>query len=108
MDFKEYQEAAKTTAGHAGPSQERMICASLALCGEAGELANYVKKGVWHGHGVLKADIMEELGDTLWYISEMCEAVGLSLDLVAQFNIDKLKRRYPEGFSEEASINRKE
>ena len=107
MEFSEYQELAKSTAGFVGEGQERMICASLALWGESGELANYIKKGIWHGHGVKKTDILEELGDCLWYLSEMCEATGLNLDTVAQFNIDKLVSRYPDGFSDEASINRK-
>ena len=106
MQFSEYQELAQNTAGFNGRSEERLVCAVLALCGEAGELANHVKKGIWHGHGVDEGYVLEECGDLIWYLAEVCASMGLKLDDVAEFNIDKLRQRYPNGFSEEASRNR--
>ena len=106
MQFNDYQKLARNTAGFQGESEERLVCALLAMSGEVGELANHVKKGIWHGHGIDRAIVLEELGDVLWYIAETATAVGLHLDNVAEFNIDKLKARYPQGFSEENSKNR--
>jgi len=106
MDFNTFQKLAQNTAGFQGQTDERLVCAVLALCGEAGELANHVKKGIWHGHGIDKEYVLEETGDLCWYLAEICSSIGIHLDNVAEFNIDKLKQRYPEGFSEEASKNR--
>ena len=49
---------------------------------------------------------MKELGDVLWYVSQLAADIGVTLDEVAQKNVDKLKARYPEGFTEQASLNR--
>ncbi len=106
MEFKKYQELAKITAGFQDLSEERLVCAVLALCGEAGELANHVKKGIWHGHGVSRDHVIDEASDILWYLSEVCTAMDINLDDVAEYNIEKLKQRYPSGFSEEQSRNR--
>jgi NTP pyrophosphatase (non-canonical NTP hydrolase) len=81
---------------------------ALGLAGEAGEIADYVKK--WVGHGkVFDLDHVEkELGDVLWYVNRMTRRLGKTLRGVAMTNIAKLKARYPQGFSHEASENRKE
>lgn len=78
------------------------------LTGEAGEVADLIKKHFGHGHELDLIKVNKELGDVLWYLSQLAEQFGLSLDDVAQANIDKLKKRYPDGFSEEASKNRRE
>ena len=105
--FDQYQEDAGRTAGFSGiQSEERLLCGILALGGEVGELQNYVKKGIWHGHGVSPEFVIEELGDILWYIADVSSTMGVPLSEVASNNIAKLKERYPDGFSEEASINR--
>ena len=67
-----------------------------------------IKKWVYHGHDLDRVKLMKELGDILWYVAMMCESFGFSMDAIMQMNIDKLNARYPEGFSEQASINRKE
>jgi NTP pyrophosphatase (non-canonical NTP hydrolase) len=108
MNFLEYQELAERTSGWAGEqSQDRIVYASLAISGEVGELANHVKKGIFHGHGLDIEYCRDECSDILWYLSEICSALDLTLDEVAEYNIGKLKKRYPEGYSDEASINRK-
>jgi len=107
-EFAQYQEDAEKTSGFSGDrGEERLICGILALGGEVGELQNYVKKGIWHGHGVQIEVIVEELGDILWYIADVSSAIGVNLSDVVNQNLVKLRERYPEGFSEEASINRK-
>jgi len=65
-----------------------------------------VKKIVHHRHFNEIGALWEELGDVLWYLADLCTTLGVSLDTVAEGNIAKLKRRYPEGFSAERSINR--
>jgi len=59
-----------------------------------------------HGHPFDPESLKDELGDVLWYLAEAATAVGLNLEDIASQNVDKLIRRYPEGFSEEHSINR--
>ena len=84
------------------------ITAALGLSGEAGELNDMLKKHIFHGHELETLHVKKELGDILWYVALMCSAFGFSLDDVMQTNIDKLKARYPEGFSEYRSQHRQE
>jgi NTP pyrophosphatase (non-canonical NTP hydrolase) len=107
MDFSSYQSLAARTAGAGRGGERRQIIAALGLAGEAGEFANLIKKLTAHGHAIEPAELADELGDVLWYLSEAASACGLSLDEIARGNVEKLRSRYPEGFSEEASRNRK-
>lgn len=88
-----------------GPDLMLVWCA-LGLTGEAGEVAEHIKKGVFHQHGVDSDKLAEELGDVLWYVAALCELAGLELDMVMARNIKKLWDRYPNGFRSEDSINR--
>jgi NTP pyrophosphatase (non-canonical NTP hydrolase) len=104
--FDSYQTATQRTAPTDWLKTERMCNAILGLCGEAGELANKYKKMQFHGHDFDHAVLIDEAGDCLWYISELCSAMNVPLSDCAYENIQKLKRRYPEGFTQEASRNR--
>lgn len=104
MTFNEYQELAHRTAGKNSCLE---MCA-LGLAGEAGEFADYVKKIIYHNHPIDIEKLAEELGDILWYIAEACHQCCLVLDDIAITNIKKLQERYPDGFSSERSMNRKE
>src|SRR4051812_33104077 len=75
----------------------------LGLTGEAGEVADLLKKGIGHSHGVDKDKLCKELGDVMWYVGALAHAYGIGLDEVAQANVAKLKARYPDGFTVEAS-----
>ena len=83
-----------------------LINSVMGLNGEAGEVIDLVKKHLFHNHELDKDKLKLELGDVLWYLAEAAEALGISLEDIAISNIDKLKRRYPEGFDFEKSINR--
>jgi NTP pyrophosphatase (non-canonical NTP hydrolase) len=107
MDFREYQRLATRTA-RKGDFQKDLVNAALGLTGEAGEVADEVKKHVFHGHGLDAHKLKKELGDILWYVAWAASTLGLDLSEIAAANIDKLKKRYPNGFSESDSINRKE
>ncbi|NIV14495.1 MAG: nucleotide pyrophosphohydrolase [Aliifodinibius sp.] len=108
MTMTEYQQLAERTSGAGKSGERRQIIAALGLAGEAGEFANMIKKLTAHGHEITKEDLADELGDVLWYLSEAATASGLSLSQIALMNIDKLKKRYPDGFSEERSRNREQ
>ncbi|GAB3801552.1 nucleoside triphosphate pyrophosphohydrolase family protein [Virgibacillus kimchii] len=81
---------------------------ALGAAGEAGEVADLVKKEVFHGHETSIDEIRKELGDVLHYVAGLATLYGLSLEDVAVANLYKLERRYPSGFSEQASRERAE
>ena len=104
MNASDYQEqAARTQIAEPGfdiPGHEMMLVwNALGLAGEAGEVAELVKKGVFHRHSIDRAKLEKELGDVLWYASALCTALGLDLGEIMQINIEKLQVRYPNGFS---------
>lgn len=107
ITMNEYQQLAEKTSGAGKDGERRKIIAALGLAGEAGEFANMIKKLTAHGHEIPAQKLAEELGDVMWYIAEAATACGLTLNEIAAGNIAKLQARYPEGFSEEASRNRK-
>ena len=108
LTLNEYQNLATRTSGAGGNGERRLIIAALGLAGEAGEFANLVKKLTAHGHDISPETLAEELGDVLWYLAEAASACGIDLGSIGQQNVGKLRRRYPEGFSQERSINREE
>jgi NTP pyrophosphatase (non-canonical NTP hydrolase) len=106
ITLERYQELANRSAGAGGEGEQRLIVAALGLAGEAGEFANLVKKMTAHGHPFDTDSLKDELGDVLWYLAEAATSSGLNLGEIAQENVDKLIKRYPEGFSQENSLNR--
>jgi NTP pyrophosphatase (non-canonical NTP hydrolase) len=104
--FGWYQNMAMRTARADEEPEKALLIRTLGLTGEAGEVADYVKKCAGHGHPLDKSVIEKELGDVLWYVAALSHNLGLDMAGIARKNIDKLKKRYPEGFSEEASRNR--
>jgi NTP pyrophosphatase (non-canonical NTP hydrolase) len=98
MDFNEYQEQALATATY--PQDQAVVYNTLALSGEAGELANKVKK-IMRGDKELTPDVVEELmlelGDCLWYMANLADVVGWKLEDVAQLNLVKLSTRRKKG-----------
>jgi NTP pyrophosphatase (non-canonical NTP hydrolase) len=104
--FTRYQEQAQRTARLDLPHRDRLAVAALGLVGEAAEVSEKIKKFLGHGHGLDPLEVLEELGDVIWYVAEMTSLMGAELGVVAGMNIAKLRKRYPEGFSEDNSINR--
>ena len=78
----------------------------LGLVGESGEVADLTKKWLYHQHEYNQQRFLDELGDVGWYWAMACKAHNLTLEEVMDYNIKKLKERYPDGFSSERSINR--
>ena len=89
MNFDEYQKLAKSTAIY--PYRYETIYPALGLCGEAGEVAEKVKKNIRDGKALDGVGL--ELGDVLWYISALADDLGVTLEEVAQANVDKLTSR---------------
>ena len=104
----EYQEAAMRTSNDKLTVRDHVLNGALGLFGEGGEVADLIKKAYMQGHPLDKAHIAEELGDVCWYVAELATALGYSMEEIMRGNIDKLRRRYPEGFEVERSIGREE
>lgn len=78
-----------------------LIHSVIGLTGEVGELAATLERCYYYGQSLDTVNLKEELGDCLWYVAEMCNALNLSLEDVMECNIAKLKKRYPEKFDQE-------
>ena len=108
MNMHDYQRQAQRTARPDWTLEQRLTMAALGAAGESGEFADMVKKLLFHSHDLNEEQMLLELGDILWYVTEAAAALGYSLETVAEMNIAKLKRRYPDGFDTERSRNRGE
>ncbi len=106
--FNDYQAMCLRTATVPMDEKTMQMTWSLALAGEVGELANRTKKVFLHGHPYDQDAVIEELGDILWYLAVYAHDIGVDLQTVAERNIAKLEKRYPDGFSSEASLHRDE
>ena len=109
MTINEYQTAALRTAQTDKLSaSDLLINSALGLCGESGEVADLVKKHRFQGHDLDFEHIAKELGDIAWYLAVGAYSIGYDLEKIMQMNVDKLKARYPNGFSTDRSLHRAE
>lgn len=115
MDFNTYQTLAMRTDpdeayvnGSNPMSNERLLNGLMGLNGEAGEAIEILKKFFFQGHSLNYDRITEEIGDALWYITLCAKAMGKTLEDIARYNIEKLEKRFPNGFSTERSVHRQE
>ena len=106
MEVNEYQKLAMTTLNPALSRKDVLINSVMGLCGESGEAIDIVKKWLAQGHELDKEHLAKELGDIAWYLAEAATALDLPLDQILQANLDKLKKRYPEGFDAQRSLER--
>ena len=108
MTANEYQQLAMTTLNPALSKKDVLINGVMGLCGEAGETIDIVKKHLAQGHPLDREKLIKELGDVAWYLAETAYALDVSLEEVLEENIEKLRRRYPDGFRTQDSLERKE
>ena len=108
MTVNEYQKLAMTTLNPALSENDILINGVMGLCGESGEAIDIVKKWFAHGHELDREKLIKEIGDVAWYVAEIAHALGVTLEEVLERNINKLKERYPEGFTTADSLNRKD
>lgn len=108
MTINEYQAAALTTAVY--PEDKRIIYPALGMCGEAGEVADKVKKVIRDNNQSFdtarKIEIAKEIGDVMWYCATLANDLGFTLEAIAQMNIDKLQSRKERGMLGGSGDNR--
>ena len=106
MTANEYQKLAMTTLNPDLSKKDILINAVMGLCGESGEAIDIVKKWLAQGHELDRDALAKELGDIAWYLAETAAALDIPLEDIFRANIEKLKQRYPEGFSTQRSLHR--
>lgn len=102
-----YQKEAMALLNPAIPQEDVLLNAVMGLCGEAGEAIDLVKKQRFQGHPLDRDALVKELGDVAWYLAEAAQGLGVPLEDIMRLNLDKLHKRYPQGFSSEQSMRRK-
>ncbi len=108
MTINEYQSLAMRTSNKYLRPDQHLLNGALGLTGESGEIADLVKKSFMQGHALDAEHIAKELGDVCWYIAETATAIGCDLETIMKMNIEKLKKRYPDGFDSDRSQHRAE
>lgn len=106
MQVNDYQKEAMKLLNPKLDNKDVLINGVMGLCGESGEVIDIVKKWLAQGHQLDKERMKSELGDVAWYLAETATALDVPLEQIFQANLDKLHKRYPQGFSTEGSINR--
>jgi len=107
MQINEYQVEALRTASGMNKELPMSLNGVMGLAGESGECVDMMKKHLFQGHPLDKEHMAKELGDVAWYLAVTAHAIGYDLETVLQMNVDKLRKRYPNGFEAEKSLHRK-
>ena len=109
MNANRYMRDSLRTADRSNMDRLKLECA-LGLCGEAGEVAEQVKKHFFHGHELDKRHITKFFNHValVQFMAVLCDAIGSDLDTVMEENLKKLEQRYPEGFDPYRSQHRNE
>lgn len=104
----EYQKSVIRTMNQSLSYKEQLINAMMGINGESGEAMDILKKVLFQGHDlqINKANIIEELGDVLWYLTLTTITMGYTLSDVMDENMKKLSKRYPNGFNSSDSVRR--
>ena len=97
-NLKEYQILCKATAKKFDNPKEEILTWGLGIAGEAGDVASCIKKTFVHDNDQ-KSGIRENIGDSLWYAAMICNFLGWDMQEVLDENIEKLKKRFPSGFT---------
>lgn len=106
MQMSEYQSLAQRTSRKDLSPDDHLFNAMLGLAGETGECCDLVKKCFYQDGRDIREKLLDELSDVMWYVAEAASAMGWTLDEIAAHNVEKLRRRYPDGFDPERSAHR--
>jgi NTP pyrophosphatase (non-canonical NTP hydrolase) len=104
LSLADYQRLASRTTNASLSADQRLLDATAGLAEEAGEVLGLVRKHLFMHHDLDTERMATELGDALWCLTAAAGALGLSLEDVAAQNLAKLRRRYPDGYSDDASL----
>lgn len=107
MTINEYQQLAARTMKTELTTADIERHALYGMVGEIGEILSMYQK-VYQGHLMDEIHLKKEVGDLMWFIAEYCTANGWRMEEIAKMNIEKLKKRYPDGFEEKRSLIREE
>lgn len=107
MNANEYQKLAANTINPFLKDVELINHALHGMVSEMGEIHGIYQK-TYQGHIINDEHLKKELGDLMWFIAEFCSGKGWNLSDIMELNIEKLKKRYPDGFNEDQSLNRAE
>ncbi len=105
----EYQrETLRTASGMNGGDDKNMLLLMgvMGMCGESGEAIDLVKKALFQGHELDERHLALELGDVAYYVAVAAHAIGYTFEEVLQMNMEKLRKRYPNGFEVKRSVHR--
>lgn len=105
MDVSIYQKLAARTIPEKLPYRQKIFHSIFGMASEIGEIQGIYQK-LYQGHIIEPEHLQKELGDLMWFIAEYCTANGWKLSDILEMNIEKLKKRYPDGFDEEKSLHR--
>lgn len=105
MNIGRYQSSAGRTRNK---NSNELANYALGMVCEAGEVGDILKKHMFHGHELDMDELKKEIGDVMWYMANICNVLEIELDEIAIMNIEKLNKRYPNGFKVEDSVNREE
>lgn len=108
MDINEFQRRSIRTLNNDLTWEEQVSNMIMGLAGESGEIADHIKKVFYQGHELNRKHLAEEIGDLMFYIVNLSTLYDLSMENILDYNIEKLKKRYKNGFTSEESINRQE
>jgi NTP pyrophosphatase (non-canonical NTP hydrolase) len=100
MDTKDYEAAAMRTAKDMGSTKMNLIHAALGMSSDAGEFTDAVKKHAIYGKPMDLENLVEEIGDVLWFCALACNSLGVTMEQVMHENIVKLAKRYPDRYSD--------
>lgn len=106
MDLKQYQIHAARTFLSKGDTEKDIMHCLIGMQTDLGELSDPFKKGIFYGKDIDLVNVGEELGDLLWYVANLCRITGIDLEQQLIKNINKLKVRFPEKFTEQNAIVR--
>ena len=106
MTPNEYQSEALRTVPSCLSGRSLLLMGVMGLAGESGEAVDLVKKYVFHEHDLDQKHLAKELGDVAWYLAVTAATIGYDLEEILRMNVDKLRKRYPDGFDPDRSNHR--
>lgn len=106
MEIRNFQKNSTRTLNKELNKEQLLSNMVMGISGEAGEVADIIKKHLYQGHNLDIQHLSEEIGDVMFYIVNLATVLGLDMCEILENNISKLKKRYPEGFDADKSINR--